>query len=117
MSAQRIGEAGLESTDDEFVEFAHDPLTKITEYIRINADGSVTLRMMQDVDDILDATTRECVQSEKSTPYGEMARMASIPAAMFYDPNFGMKGGNPDAIKRFLNDRDYAKFRTRVGTV
>jgi hypothetical protein len=105
---------GLVETTD-FVEFSYDPATGVREWIKINDDDTITLRMTQDVDAILDATTRECNLTEKSTPYGDIARVGQIPLSMWYDPAFGLKGGDPDAVKRFMNDPDFSKFRTRVG--
>jgi DUF917 family protein len=107
---------GLVATDD-FVEYSYDPATGIREWIRVNDDDTVTLRATQDVDAILDATTRECAMTEKSTPYGDIARVASIPMTMLHDPNLGLRQNDPAAVKKFLNDRDFSKFRTRVGQV
>jgi hypothetical protein len=101
----------------EFLEFSYDPATGIREYIRDNGDGTVTLRATQDVSSILNATTREFAQVDERARFGEFARVGSIPMSMWNDPNYGLKGGDPDAIKRFLRDPDLSKFRTRPGKI
>jgi hypothetical protein len=107
---------GLVETDD-FVEFSHDPVTGIREWIKIDEDDTITIRRTQDVSAILEASVGECNLTEKSTPYGDIARVGQIPLSMWYDPAFGLRGGDPDAVKAFLRNPDYAKFRTRVGKV
>lgn len=111
---------GLVETDG-FVEFSHDLVTGIREWIKIEEhegeEDTITIRRTQDVGAILDASVGECNLTERSTPYGDLARVGQIPLSMWYDPAYGLRGGDPDAVKRFLRDPDMSKFRTRVGAI
>ena len=111
----------MEHTDEgdysEFLEYSYDPETRIREWIRDNGDGTCTLRMTQDVTGMLAASQREFAQVDERQPYGEFARMGSIPMSMWNDPNYGLKGADPDAVRAFLKNPDLSKFRTRPGKV
>jgi len=92
-------------------EFWHDP-----------AAGTITIRYMQDIEPMLKANQQEfngySSKGHHNFNEGIGRKVASIPPGavlalkkMGYD----LDTMRPDAIKKMLNDRDFAKFRTAPG--
>lgn len=101
--------------------FDRDPDAGITEYFHQFPDGSFGIEQVQDVTDILDTNTR--LQNADTLRYGEMHRVASVPLTVLLQQ---VKDGLLDTsfqpvderrYRRWLNDPENSKFRTKRGRV
>lgn len=99
-----------------FVLIDYDELTGKEVWIR-EQDGIRTVRTVMPVDDILDANAAAQVDN-LNRPWGDVAPVASIPMHIWQREIAPAIMQEDEAyIKRWLNDADHAKFRTRGGRV
>ena len=90
---------------------------KITQKLIEDGEGNLTLHTQQDVTDLVDQNRMLYNSTEKSTKWGEMNRVASIPLSIYYTPEFQKISKDPVALKRWLNDPANEAFRTRKGRI
>lgn len=99
--------------------FSHDALTGITTWFCYDDEtNQVTMTAEQDVTGIMDDNDREATaifQSGKK--WGEWARVATVPMSIYAQWLIEGRDKDPEFIKRWINDRDNRKFRTRLGRV
>jgi hypothetical protein len=102
--------------DGEFELLDYEPATGISTWFSFNyADDTFTIRETQDAEALMRVTQRAYNATDGNTRWGDgLEKVGSIPLTLFYE--HGMHKDEA-AIKRFLNDRDYQKFRTRPGKV
>ncbi len=99
---------------DGFELIDYEPLTGVSSWFRYNeADDTFTMRETQDAEVLMQINQRQYNATDERARYGDgLQKMGSIPLTLFYEN--GMHK-DPAAIKKFLNDRDHQKFRTRPG--
>lgn len=90
---------------------------KITQKLIEDGEGNLVLHTQQDVTALIDENRNLFNQTEKSTKWGEMTRVASIPLSIYYSPEFQKISRDQNALRKWLNDPDNAAFRTRAGKV
>lgn len=102
--------------------FDHDPLTGITEYFHYDPETEgFVIQTQQDLEYHIEAT--KSLQNDATGRYGELTRIASIPAVIVMQlaqQGILSAGGAILDDKRFrawLNDRDSRVFRTKLGRV
>ena len=92
-----------------------NPETGIREDWHQDADGNVVIQRVQDVQDIVDVAQRRFNDQKASTPYGEFAKVASIPLSILEQLRRDGTLADPERFKKWLNDPDNRMFRTRPG--
>lgn len=99
---------------DGFELIDYCPETGVSSWFRYNdADDTITMRETQDAEVLMRLNQHQYNATDERARYGDgLQKMGSIPLTMFYENGMNK---DPDAIKKFLNDRDNAKFRTRPG--
>lgn len=99
---------------DGFELLDYEPLTGISYWFRYDEDtDTITMRETQDAEVLMRLTQAQYNSTDERARYGDgLQKMGSIPMTLFYDKGLNK---DPEAIKKFLNDRDYQKFRTRPG--
>ena len=112
----------MSATDRKLL--GHDDLSGMTEWYHYDPHtGGFAVETVQDVEPLLDHNRRQWNATEKSTRYGEMTKVASIPNVVIMELAkqgiLSMTGSILDDRKyrRWLNDPDNLKWRTRAGTV
>lgn len=102
--------------------FDHDPLTGITEWYHYDPDTEgFTIQTQQDVEYLIDVN--KALSNDAPTRFGELTRVASIPATIVMrlaqEGILTMAGAILDEprFRAWLNDRDNQAFRTRTGKV
>ena len=96
--------------------FSRDPATGITKWWHMKDNGEFVIETVQETTHDTD-NARHRNETDKRTKWGEMARVASIPLAVYYDLKKRGIADDPKAFKKWLNDPDNRVFRTREGTV
>ena len=98
---------------------SEDSLTGIRRLHHYDSDtDQVTIQTQQVIDDVLEATTTEHrMHDERANWKGDMHRVASLPAVIYWD--LKKKGiiDNDKALRKWLNGSDGRLFRTRPGRV
>lgn len=99
--------------------FSSNPETGITEWFTYDEDTDrVFMTSEQDVTGIMDDNDREATAIfQNSVKWGEWARVATIPMSIYAQWLIEKRDRDPEYIKRWINDRDNRKFRTRLGRV
>ena len=95
-----------------------DPFLGITEYFYYDPDtDKCVIQQVQDTTVITEQNKNLLAQSSKHDKWGDMAKVASIPMAIWADLN--AKGITKDkaAFRKWLNDPENRFFRTREGQV
>ena len=99
--------------------FSRNELTGITEWFVFDEDtGKVQMVAEQDVTDLTDrnvAAQNEVAQ--RNMRWGEFAHVASVPMSIYAQWLVEGRDKDPAYLKRWLNDSDNRKFRTRLGRV
>ena len=97
--------------------FNHDPATGRTVWV-LHEGEKMHFRVDYPVEGII-AENAEHRASVAGTPYGELARVASIPLNVFHDSGMAeaSRDGDRKFMAKFLNDGDNAAWRTREGKV
>ena len=99
--------------------FSENPEFGIKEWFYYDDDtNTCRIETVQDVEGLLDANVEEqnhIAQSGKR--WGEWARVASVPMAIYGEWLTTGKDKDKRWLKRWLNDRENRKFRTRLGRV
>ncbi|MBB3997198.1 hypothetical protein [Aureimonas pseudogalii] len=88
-------------------------------WIRNNGDGSYTTCNQSLVDPILEANAEKRSETAGKR-WGDGQIVASIPNALLYGDGYyaqARAAGDKPAMKKFLNDSDYAKLRTKEGRI
>lgn len=83
----------------------------------VEEGDEVIIHNVQDAQPIIDANKAEFNQKKRSTPYGEMERVASLPLTVYFDLQRRGILDDEKAFRRWLNDPDNSAFRTRPGKV
>jgi hypothetical protein len=102
--------------------FSIDPLTKTYTTATADGEGGLVLTTRQDCTDIVEANKAEYAATDEKTKYGDWAKVASIPLAVFDDLNKqkicrGFVVIDQKKFKAWLNDPENRYFRTRPGRV
>lgn len=99
--------------------FSHDELTGIKTWFVYDEDtDQVTLTAEQDVGHMMDvnvACQNEIAREGKR--WGEFTQVATVPMSIYAEWLLSGKDKDPAYIKRWLNDRENRRFRTRLGRV
>lgn len=100
---------------DGFELLDYEPETGVSSWFRYNADDDTfTMRETQDAEVLMEINKRQFNGHDESARFGDgLEKMGSIPITTFYE--HGLNKMDPEQIKKFLNDRDFSKFRTRPG--
>lgn len=69
------------------------------------------------VDVIIDENQRIANDFSYTGSHGDIVQVAGVPSALYFDLLRQGKTEDREAYRRFLNDPDYAKFRTNSWTV
>lgn len=77
----------------------------------------VGIERVQDVQDIVDVAKRRFNDQKRSTPYGEFAKVASVPLSVLAELQRLGIADDDKQLKAWLNDPDNCVFRTRPGKV
>lgn len=100
----------------------HDASTGITEYYHFNeTDQSWGIETVQDITGILDANVR--LQNEQTGRYKDLTMIARLPLSVVMDlakqgiMDMGMRILDEKKYRRWLNDSENQKFRTKLGQV
>lgn len=98
---------------------SQDPVTGVKEYFHHDGreDGTVGIERVQDVQDIVDVAQRRYNDQKRSTRYGELAKVASVPLSVLEQLRKDGIASDQKALKKWLNDPDNRVFRTRPGRV
>lgn len=103
--------------DGNWTLFDHDFQLKRTVWVRRNPDGSQTFRTDYAVDDVLEANA-EMRSNATNNWNGDWHKVASVPIGLYHDKLAEASRQSDDAfIRKFLNDSDVSKFRTKEGRV
>jgi hypothetical protein len=99
-----------------------DPLTKSAEIATDDGEGGLIITTTQDCTDIIENNKAQYAQTDEREKYGDWAKVASIPLAVFQDLNsLGICKGfavvDQKKFKDWLNDPENRYFRTRPGRV
>lgn len=99
--------------------FSRDELTGITTWFDYDEEtDKVRLTAEQDVTHMTDvnvASQNEVAREGKR--WGEFAQVATIPMSIYAEWLLSGKDKDPAFIKRWLNERENRRFRTRLGRV
>ena len=82
-----------------------------------DSEGNLAIQTVQDVTDVVEENKRLFNATEKSTPWGEGQRVASIPLSIYYSKEFQEIRKDQKKLRAWLNDSANAAFRTRAGKV
>ena len=83
-----------------------------THTVYLTRDGDkLKITTVQKVEAIIEANSRESAEFNRTGSHGDFVKVASIPNSLYWDWQRQYEG-DQDAIKRKLNDADFAKFRT-----
>jgi hypothetical protein len=99
---------------------SYDPETDITEIFHWDpATGVAVIETIQPIDELMAANRDQYASTKKQTPWsdGIGGKVASIPSTVFAQLQASGIASDPDALKKFLNDADNRKLRTRPGTL
>jgi len=93
-----------------------------TMHMRVEADGSVTIRETMDLEPYLDANARLFNDGDGYSPSRELRRVASVPPILMNELyQKGLNPLDPDNRglfrKHILNNSDYQRLRTAPGRV
>jgi hypothetical protein len=102
--------------------FSKDAATKTVETAQADGEGGLIITTTQDCTDIVEKNKAEYAQTDEKTRYGDWAKVASIPLAVFQELNQkgicrGFAVVDQKAFKAWLNDPEQRYFRTRPGRV
>lgn len=97
----------------------YDPLTKTEQTFHYDHDKKeFTVQSEQNVEGILRDTKRSFNESKRSDRHGDLAQVGKIPMNV-YSQMARENKSNPEGLqkdlRKFMNDPDYRKFRTRPG--
>lgn len=97
--------------------WSHDPVTGVTKW-RMETDDGFVIRTDTPVDQLFRENNEKQVDS-LNRRWGDGQVVASIPLDVFERSGLldAQAQGDSKFMKRFLNDSDNAKFRTRQGKV
>lgn len=103
--------------DGDWTLFDHDFQLKRTVWVRDNSDGSRTFRTDYDVSDTLEANAD--MRSNATAGWaGDWHKVASIPVGIYFERLAEASRQKDSAyLRKFLNDSDMSKFRTKEGRV
>jgi hypothetical protein len=99
---------------------SYDPETDITEIFHWDpATGVAVIETIQPIDQLLASNQSAYASTSKQTPYsdGIGGQVAAIPSTVFAQLQASGVASDPKALKKFLNDADNRKLRTRPGTL
>lgn len=101
---------------------SHDAMTGISQVAYDDGEGGLVIKTEQDVGALLEANKQAYSQTDERTKWGEFARVASIPLAVFQELNRkgicrGFMVIDQKAMKAWLNDPENRHFRVRAGRV
>lgn len=98
---------------------ASNPQTGVSTWVKEEEDG-VLVQTRQDVSALLDANRAEANVASSGWA-GDYHRIARIPVAMMHDKNQyiadAIRADDDNAVRRFLNDSDNQRLRTKGGRV
>lgn len=93
-----------------------DPVTGISHTFHYDAaTDQATIAVEQEVGDILEAN--KVAFNNAPTRWGEWSHVGSIPMSVYAELLRSGKLHDQEYMKRWLNDGDHSKFRTRPGTI
>jgi hypothetical protein len=99
---------------------SYDPETDITEIFHWDpATGIAVIETIQPIDELIAFNMSQYAYASKHDPYGDGigGKVASIPSTVFAQLQASGVASDPKALKKFLNDADNLKLRTRPGTL
>lgn len=99
--------------------FGYDPALRLNRSFHYDkVDDSFVIATEQDVTDIVESNKAEFnLFDERSGWKGEWHKVASIPLSVLFEPGMAEIVNDDRAFRRWLNDRDHSKYRTRPGRV
>ena len=88
-------------------------------YTKDLGNGTAIQRTEYYADDALYDLNAEKAAHQAGTGWGEGKAVASMPTQLFFEKELdkAVREGDDRYISRFLNDGDFAKFRTRTGRI
>jgi len=93
---------------------SHDPATGITRFFHWDdSRDEFVIQTRQETTQIVEAI--KLAYNEAPDRWGDMTRIASIPASIYFDLKKKGIVDDPAAFKRWLSDPDQRFFRTRGG--
>lgn len=96
----------------------NDPVTRRRLDFHWFPDGTWGVNTVQDVTDAVEANKADHAAHPGKAPQqwkGDLHRVASIPLTVWEDLKRSGIADDPEALKRWLDDRDNLVFRTRPG--
>jgi hypothetical protein len=99
---------------------SYDPETDITQIFHWDpATGVAVIETIQPIEELLDSNQSAYASASKHTPYrdGIGGQVAAIPSTVFAQLQASGIASDEKAFKKFLNDADNLKLRTRPGTL
>lgn len=95
---------------------SHDPLTGITRFFHWDdSRDEFLIQTRQETTPIVEAN--KLAYNEAPERWGDMTRIASIPASIYFDLKKKGITDDPKAFKRWLSDPDNRFFRTKGGSL
>lgn len=96
--------------------FSYDPMTGIRTIFHYHEDGKVSFEKIMDAEALLNANQDHFNAAPESWK-GELHKVASIPMHIYMDLKERGIVDDQKALKKWLNDRDNLKWRTKAGVV
>ena len=95
---------------------SHDPATGITRFFHWDdSRDEFVIQTRQETTQIVEAN--KIAYNDAPDRWGDMTRIASIPASIYFDLKKKGIVDDPAAFKRWLSDPDNRFFRTREGAL
>ena len=94
---------------------AYNPARKLQQWFVVDDDGLIHIETTQDVDALLDQN--RALLNDATGPMGDMAQTAALPEIIVDDLMRTGAFHDEAYMKKFLNDPDNRKLRTRPGRV